>query len=131
MPHGDKLRIILIDDDPITLEMMTAMLENAGHEVHAEFAASFALPQIVRKRPDCVLVDLMMPELDGFDLCSEVRSHPSLDQTVLVVVTALDNEYWAGRAKEVGAAALITKPVDADAISKIEDVVFEARGGNN
>jgi DNA-binding response OmpR family regulator len=71
-----------------------------------------ALNTARRELPDAVLVDLMLPDLDGFSLCEILRSQPSTSQVPIIVVSALDGEYVRSRGIQAGVACCFKKPVD-------------------
>lgn len=123
------MKVFVVDDDAEMIEFMTALLEAAGHTVSSSVAGTYALSAIPRDKPDCVLTDLMMAQMDGLEMCRELRRHAKLEPTVFVVVSARTDAYWQGRAAEAGAAGYITKPLDADTfVSEVESIVGEAQG---
>ena len=67
------MRFYLVDDDPDIIALVRAVLEQAGHSVDSSTSSVQALKEIVARRPDCVVTDVMMPEMDGFELTRELR----------------------------------------------------------
>ncbi len=119
-----RLRLFVIDDDDIALRAQAAMLERAGHEVVGHVDAAEALPDLLRRVPDGILVDVVMSGVDGLELCRQIRRRKELDRAVIVAVTQLaDENYWRGRLSEVGAAGLVAKPLDQRALGEIERLV--------
>ncbi len=112
------MKIYVIDDDPDIIALITVLLESAGHAVSSNTAGTEALPQISKQRPDCVLTDLMMAELDGLDLCREVRSREELAATKVVFVSSRDHVYWQDKARAAGAVGYLTKPLDPATFAK-------------
>lgn len=108
------MKLFIVDDDADIIEVMTVLLEAAGHSVSSSTAGTDALPRIAAKRPDCVLSDLMMAELDGLELCRELRRRTDLGALKVVMVSARTNDYWKSRARDAGADGYITKPLDPD-----------------
>ena len=86
------------------MEALKSLLEAEGHRVHIYCLAAAAAPHLWRKRPDVAIVDLVMAEIDGLELCRYVSTHPTLENTTLIAVAGLDEDYWRGRTSEVGAA---------------------------
>jgi DNA-binding response OmpR family regulator len=84
------MKVFIVDDDAQMVTLMTALLEAAGHTVSSEITGSYAIPRIVSERPDCVIIDLMMAELDGLELCQELRGRKETRGATLVIVTARD-----------------------------------------
>lgn len=79
-----------------------------------------ASPHLWRKRPDVVIVNLDMAEIDGLELCRYVLTHPTLENTTLIAVSGLDEKNWRDRTSEVGAAGFLSKPVTASRVMEIE-----------
>jgi len=119
-PARISLSIFVVDDDPIAVEVLKSLLEAEGHVVQAYGSAATAAPHLWRKRPDVVIVDLVMAEIDGLELCRYVSNHPTLENTTLIVVSGLDEAYWRDRTKEVGAAGFLAKPITSSMVKKIE-----------
>lgn len=91
---------------------MTRYLEKEGQTVSSSTSGVKALSEIIVQRPDCIIVDLMMPEIDGLELIRRIRSEPSLDAAKVVVVTAKSYEFDRKRAFSFGADSYIVKPVN-------------------
>jgi phosphoribosyl 1,2-cyclic phosphodiesterase len=106
------MKFYLVDDDPDVLALLTKVLEDAGHRVEASPSSLQAMKQIPVTRPDCVLTDLLMPEMDGFELVRELRRRPELEHMKIIVLSAKAYEFDRRRAKELGADGYITKPIE-------------------
>ena len=106
-----KLRIYVVDDSRTQAEITRALLEKAGHDVIISTASQEALAQIPAVKPDCVLFDLKMPGLDGYELCRRLRGMPELAGTRLVVVSSKAYPFERKRAFEMGADAYFVKPL--------------------
>lgn len=109
-----KTRVLVVDDDEVTLSLLKAVLEAAGFEVETTTDSVNALSRILKARPDVVLSDLMMPNVDGFELCKNVRSHPDLKNVKFIVVTAKAYPSDEDRALDLGADGFIRKPINPD-----------------
>lgn len=109
---GKKYRFFLVDDDPNIIELFSTVLETDGHMVFRNTSSVAALPQIIAKKPDCVLLDIMMPEIDGFELCKRLKAEQSLDRMKIVMVSGKTYEYDRQHALALGADDFITKPVE-------------------
>ena len=107
-----RYKFYIVDDDQISINLMTRYLEKKGQTVSGNTSSSNALPEIIAQQPDCVIVDLMMPEIDGLSLIQHLRSIRSLDATKIVVVTAKPYEFDRKRALSFGADGYIVKPVN-------------------
>lgn len=121
------MKISIVDDDVDLVGAMTAILESAGHGVSSEAAGATAISHIIRRRPDCVLTDLMMAELNGLELCRELREKPELTDLKVIVMSAQVSDHWKDKAREAGAARYYVKPVDASAVAaEVERLVARA-----
>lgn len=104
--------ILIVDDEPRGRELLEALLTPLGQQL--EFAADGreAYEQTVKHQPDLVLLDVMMPELDGFEVCRRIRATPSVAEVPIVMVTALDDRDSRLAAIQAGADDFLTKPID-------------------
>ena len=107
-----RYKYYIVDDDRISINLMTRYLEKEGQTVSGNTSSIKAIPEIIAQRPDCVIVDLMMPEIDGLALIQHLRSKRSLDATKIVVVTAKPYEFDRKQAFSFGADGYIFKPVN-------------------
>lgn len=112
MASSRRLRVYIVDDSPIQAEIARALLEKAGHAVTVTHSSLAALHDIPAHGPDCVLIDLMMPELDGYELCRRLRLMSELASTKLVVVSSKAYPFERKRTVELGANGYFVKPVD-------------------
>lgn len=108
------MKILAIDDDPIFLDILGVVLNEAGYQ-DLTFAndASEALELIAREDTsyECFLMDIMMPGIDGLELCSRVRAMPQYRQTPILMLTSLTDEISIDRAMTLGATDYVTKPL--------------------
>jgi len=109
---GRPLKIYVVDDSPVQTEIVKALLEKAGHLVTTNRSSADALRDIPVKRPDCVLMDIMMPEIDGYDLCRRIRSMPELADTKVFMMSTKAFPFERRRAAELGASGYFTKPLN-------------------
>lgn len=106
------MKITIIDDDPDMVEVISLLLESAGHSVTSSPAGVNAISLIRKKSPDIIITDLVMAEMDGLELCREIRKDKTLDKTNIVMVSARTDTIWKQRAKDAGANGFIEKPID-------------------
>jgi CheY-like chemotaxis protein len=104
------MKFFVIDDDLQNLTLLELVLNVAGHEVEKSDSAAEALKRIPALRPDCVITDLMMPGMDGFELIRELRRRPELSHTKIIVLSGKTYEFDRRRAKELGADGYLAKP---------------------
>jgi phosphoribosyl 1,2-cyclic phosphodiesterase len=105
------MNFAIVDDDPIILQLMKAVLEENGHSVKCFVSSTQALREIPVDRPDCVISDVIMPEMDGFELCREIRSRPDLAAIKIIMCSSKSYDFDRRRAKELGADGYIVKPI--------------------
>jgi CheY-like chemotaxis protein/ribonuclease BN (tRNA processing enzyme) len=110
------MKFFVIDDDSTALTLLELVLTVAGHEVEKSSSALEALKRIPAVRPDCVITDLMMPGMDGFELIRELRRRPELAHTKIIVLSGKTYEFDRRRAKELGADGYLAKPFHRDTL---------------
>jgi DNA-binding response OmpR family regulator len=108
-----QLRIVVADDDPIVVRFLSAVFRDEGFEVRTADDGEKALQVIRESRPDLVILDLVMPYKDGFEVCQKVRGIPELARTPIIILSMKEKEQDALRAFEVGADDYIRKPFNA------------------
>ena len=108
---ASKLSVYVVDDSRTQAEIMRALLEKGGHHAIISTSSQEALAQIPCAKPDCVVFDLMMPGLDGYELCRRLRALPELAATRLIVVSSKAFPFERRRAFEMGADAYFVKPL--------------------
>lgn len=104
--------ILLVDDNPQNLELMQAYLEELPCEIRTAVDGVEAVEMIDRKRPDLVVLDVMMPRMSGFEVCQKIKSQPATREVVVIMVTALNEVSDFERAVDCGTNDFITKPVN-------------------
>ena len=109
----NKSKIMVIDDDKKSLELMEAILIPKGHEVITISDPLQAVALIVVNKPDLILLDVMMPMLDGYSLLSEIKKNNTISKIPVVMLTALGFELNKELAQNLGAVGYLTKPVDS------------------
>jgi two-component system, chemotaxis family, response regulator PixG len=102
--------VACIDDSPAVLQAINSFLDDKIFTVLMINNPVSALMQIVRSKPDLILLDVTMPNLDGYELCSLLRRHPHLKQTPVIMVTGNTGFIDRAKAKLVGASGYLTKP---------------------
>lgn len=120
------MKFLIVDADPVGLQQMKAVLEEAGHSVTHYHSSVVALREIQMTQPDCVITDIIMPEMDGFELCWELRRLPNLAALKIIICTSKSYDFDRRRAKELGANGYITKPIERDGLLRaIADILSE------
>ena len=102
--------ILAVDDDPFNLKIVRNLLSHEGYEIHTAESAKEAYAIINKQTVDLILLDLIMPEIDGFAVCMELRRSPKTTNTPIILLTAQDSLEQKIKGFEAGADAFITKP---------------------
>jgi signal transduction histidine kinase len=104
--------LLIVDDEPSARETLLSMLEGSPCDIETAKNGPEALQKAERLQPDLILLDVMMPGMDGFEVCRRIRSTPKLAEVPIVILTALDDRASLLRGIEAGADDFLTKPVD-------------------
>lgn len=109
----DMARVLVVDDDPASQRLTRDILSAEGYELVFVPAGPAALAEATSNAPDVILLDILMPEMSGFEVCRHLRLDPILAEVPVILVTALDDRSARLRGLEAGADDFVTKPVDA------------------
>lgn len=107
------MRVLVVDDEPDLRELYSVNLQEAGHEVLTASNGAEGLGVVERENPDVVLVDLMMPVMDGYEFLHNLRRMPGHQGTPAIVISAVAT---GGFSTKLGASGFVAKPFDADAL---------------
>lgn len=108
--------ILIVDDEHITVELISTALSLHGHQPLTAHSGRQALDMITESAPDLVLLDLMMPGLDGYQTLERLRQIPNGAQVPVVMVTASEDEELEDRVRAVGGNGVLRKPINMDRI---------------
>jgi CheY-like chemotaxis protein len=113
-------RILVVDDEFLLRVMLKDALEEAGHAVVLAENGRVAIQRAQSARPDLILMDIMMPGLDGFDTCKAMKGDPALTGVPVVLISATaEPKGVADRAKQVGAVTVLPKPVPLEQLQQV------------
>jgi signal transduction histidine kinase len=104
--------VLIVDDDLTARETLIAMLEGEGYDLQVAKDGIQALQRLEQLQPDLILLDVMMPGMDGYEVCRGIRSTPRLAEVPIILLTALDDRASLVRGIESGADDFLSKPVD-------------------
>lgn len=112
--HGDATgrSILIADDNPQILELLEAYLEPMALRIRTARDGAQTLEAVASERPDLILLDIMMPKFSGFEVCARLKSDASTKDIPIVMVTALNEIGDMERARDSGADAFLSKPVN-------------------
>jgi PAS domain S-box-containing protein len=106
----EKATILVIDDNPLNLELLSRIFNGAGYQVRVEIDSQNVIHQIRLQLPDLILLDIMMPNVDGFELCQQLKNNPSTQNIPVIFISALDDTPAKTKGFDLGAVDYITKP---------------------
>jgi adenylate cyclase len=109
-------RILIADDNPMNLKILTTRLAAEGYETLAAVDGAQALAVATVEQPDLILLDVMMPKVDGFEVCRRLKKDPAVPFTPIIMVTAMADAKDAVTGLDAGADEYLTKPVDQQAL---------------
>jgi class 3 adenylate cyclase/CheY-like chemotaxis protein/anti-sigma regulatory factor (Ser/Thr protein kinase) len=121
-------RVLVVDDEEHIRELLRDLLEAQGHQVIEAEDGRQALQKVTESLPDVLLLDVKMPELDGFEVCRRLKGDPKSATIAILLVTALRDRRDRLKGIEAGANDFLTKPIDAqDVILRVRNAVYAKR----
>ena len=108
----NQKKILIVDDEEKNIKLIKGILAPERYQVYEAFNGEEALKQVADNDPDLILLDIMMPGMDGFEVCKRLKQDESTKMIPIVMVTALNEKEHSIRAMKVGADDFLTKPVD-------------------
>ena len=122
-------RILLVDDEPDILEFISYNLNKEGYTVYTASNGREAVQKAIEVIPHVILLDVMMPEMDGIETCQEIRTHPELTSTMIAFLTARSEDYSQIAGFDAGADDYITKPIRVKVlVSRIKALLKRIEG---
>jgi len=117
-----RANILLVDDEPKNLKLLSDLLEEQGYQVRQAINGAIALEAINLAAPDLILLDICMPELDGYSVCQKLKANPQTKDIPVIFVTAFDEPWNKVKAFSVGAVDYIHKPFKViEVLARIEN----------
>ena len=108
---NSSIKILLVDDEPDILDFVSYNLKSEGYKVATAASGKAGVAKAKEFKPDLILLDVMMPEMDGIEACDQIRRLPGLENTIIAFLTARGEDYSQVAGFEAGADDYITKPV--------------------
>lgn len=125
------IKILLVDDEPDILEIVGYNLTQAGYQVFTATNGKEAIKQAQKINPQLIILDVMMPEMDGMEACEKIREIPELKDTIITFLTARNEEYSQVAGFEVGADDYIAKPIKPKLlVSKVKGLLRRLKDEN-
>ena len=123
--------ILIVDDESYIVTSLSYVMKNAGFEVDSAGDGEQALEKVKANAPDLVILDIMMPKLDGFEVCKAIRANPDWNSVRIIMLTAKGRDSEREKGLELGADDYLTKPFSTrDILKRTKDVLAEARVSN-
>jgi CheY-like chemotaxis protein len=120
--------LLLVDDVELFLELERSHLQGRGYGIATATSGEQALARLEEVRPDLVLLDLYMPDMNGDEVCRRIRSHPEWQQLPVIMVTAAGKPAEIGKCLDAGCDDYITKPVNRqDLLEKVQRLLGKVR----
>jgi two-component system OmpR family response regulator len=112
-------RILIVDDDEMVLIAVNELLKQEGYEVNPASSGSEALEKLDQGSYDLIMLDIIMPEMDGFELCKKIRDMESYKETPIVFLSAKNQDKDRVEGIEAGANLFLSKPISPDKLLNI------------
>jgi DNA-binding response OmpR family regulator len=108
----DKMKLLIVDDEPLTVEMLSIFMQINGHDCISAYNGSDGLLMAQTQQPDVMILDLMMPDMEGWQVCQTLRATPDHAKTPVVILSARTDSEAIEQAYAAGANIYLTKPPD-------------------
>jgi DNA-binding response OmpR family regulator len=125
--HAGKVKpakVLVIDDEPEITDIIETFLENAGYDVKSENSSTIGIERAKSYLPDLVLLDIMMPFMDGYEICQELKRSEKTKNIPVVFLTGKDAQSDEGKSFQVGGILFIKKPFSCERLLEIVKVVL-------
>jgi two-component system cell cycle response regulator len=125
-------KIVVVDDDRVTLALLEKALRGDDTQVFTAFDGLGGLTLVSREIPDLVIVDLLLPQIDGFDLCRRIKENPLLPETKVIVMSAVyKGLYFKHDISKSGADAFVAKPINIQELKAKVEGFLKGRGNRS
>ena len=124
MESSEKHRVLIADDVPANSELLEAYLSNLECDTEIAVDGNEAMEKVESFKPDLILLDVMMPKLSGFEVCKKIKSDPATANTMVLMVTALNELGDIERAVDAGTNDFLSKPVNrVELVKRVENLL--------
>ncbi len=111
-----KNKILIIDDEPLNLKLLAARLALEGYETVLAVNGEEGFQKCLREMPDLILLDIMMPGINGFDVCGKLKANPATRKIPVLFISSLSSPEDRKRGFDAGAVDYITKPLNINEV---------------
>jgi DNA-binding response OmpR family regulator len=123
-----KKRILIVDDEPNIVISLDYLMKRAGYEVVIAADGEAALEAVAERTPDLVILDVMLPRMNGFDVCRRLRADPRWKELKVLMLTARGRETEVAKGLGAGADAYVTKPFSTrDLVAQVTEMLGAGR----
>jgi len=119
MNADNQMVILVVDDIAININLIKALLRKYPYEIIAATSGEQALQIAEERQPDLILLDIMMPDMDGHKVLSRLKANPKTQHIKVAMQTAVADEFSMSKAKELGAVGYISKPIMLDKLLEV------------
>ncbi len=117
-------RVLVVDDEPNIVLSLRFLMEREGFQVEVASTGEAALEALARKPADLVLLDVMLPEFDGFEVCQQIRSNPAWANAKVMMLTAKGRDLERDKGLALGADAYVTKPFSTrELVTRVKQIL--------
>ena len=118
------LNALVVDDEESIRSLLAEELKNRGYRVREAFNGVYAIQRVREEIPDIIFVDIIMPDMDGFEFISTLRENPETSKIPVVLVSILNPQETRGQPKEMGVKFHLTKPWKSWALDSVLNRIF-------
>ncbi|MGA9234372.1 MAG: response regulator [Desulfobacterales bacterium] len=119
-------KVLIVDDEPSIIVPLQFLMEQNGYETSVAFSGEEAMETVAASHPNLILLDIMLPIIDGFEVCQRVRENPEWNDIRIILLTAMGSEANIAKGLALGADAYITKPVsNSEVIAKVKELICQ------
>jgi len=112
-------RVLIADDDPVILRLLEVNFSLEGFDVVTADRGEGVLEQVERERPDLIILDVMMPGMDGWEVCERLKEDPETAELPIIFLSARTQEHDRERGHKLGVSAYVTKPFDPEELIRL------------
>ena len=123
--------VLIVDDDPAALRMMEYIFDRADYEVHLATNGPEALSKVNEAKPDLIILDVMMPDVTGLEVCQQLRAEPASAHLPIIMLSAKDQLEDKVNGFEAGADDYVSKPVDPQELLARAKALLHRIGSNS
>ena len=121
--------ILIVDDEAYIVTSLEYVMQSAGYEVAVAYDGEEALQKVAETVPALVILDLMMPKLDGFEVCEKIRQNPLWKDIRIIILTAKGRDIERKKGMSLGADDYMTKPFSTrDILNRVNELLAESEG---